>query len=96
MIGKDKLEELIKEYYEQNKRLDIVGEFMTSIYDSPIIEFGWKMFNEVLNAYFDEYGVDWIGYYLYENPEKCYYDEGVKMPLETIDDLWKLIKDCRK
>lgn len=96
MIGKEKLSELIQEYYKQDKRIDTIGEFIPSYYDSPIVDFGWKMFGEVLKAYFTEEGVDWVEYYLYENPEKCYYMNDVKIPLETIDDLWETVKDYRK
>lgn len=96
MIGKEKLSELIQEYYKQDKRIDIISEFIPSYYDSSIVNFGWKMFEEVLKAYFTEEGIDWIEYYLYENPEKCYYINDIKIPLETIDDLWELVKDNRK
>lgn len=95
MIGKEKFTELIQEYYKQDKRVDKLSELLPNCYDSPIIEYGWKMFDELKNAYFNEDGVDWIDYFLYENPEKCYYQDGVKIPLKTIDDLWEVIKDNR-
>lgn len=96
MIGKEKFIELIEEYNKQNKRIDQIGEFVTGIYDSPIIDYGWKMFDELKKAYFTEEGVDWIDYFLYENPKECYYIDDVKIPLKTIDDLWETVKDYRK
>lgn len=95
MIGKEKFTELIQAYYKQDERVDKLGELFPNCYDSPIIEYGWEMFDELKNTYFDEDGVDWIDYFLYENPEKCYYQDDVKIPLETIDDLWEVIKDNR-
>ena len=54
------------------------------------------MFDKLISVHFTEEGVDWIDYYLYENPEKCYYQNKVKIPLETLDDLWENIKVYRK
>lgn len=96
MIGKEKLSELIQEYYKQDDQINKLIEIFPGWLDSPIVDFGWKMFGEVLKAYFTEEGVDWVEYYLYENPEKCYYMNDVKIPLETIDDLWETVKDYRK
>lgn len=96
MIGKEKLSELIQEYYKQDEYIDKLIEIFPGWLDSPIVDFGWKMFGEVLKAYFTEEGIDWIEYYLYENPEKCYYQDEVKIPLETLDDLWLLIESHRK
>lgn len=96
MISREKFDSIVLEYYKQDKRIDTIGEFIPSYYDSPIVEYGWKMFDEVKQAYFTEEGVDWIDYYLYENPEKCYYQDEQRVPLETLDDLWKVIEPYRK
>lgn len=96
MIGKQEFVDLIQGYYEQNKNVDKLCEIFNNSFDNPIIEWGFRMFDNLINAYFDEIGADWINYYLYENPNKCYYQDNVEIPLETINDLWKLIKKHRK
>lgn len=96
MIGKEKFTELIQEYYKQDKRIDKFDELLPGCYGSPILDYGWKMFDELKEAYFTEEGVDWINYFLYENPEKRYYIDDTEIPLKTIDDLWETVKDYRK
>ena len=95
MIGKKEFKELIQEYFEQNKRIDKLYE----IFPDPFGDFtdwGFRMFDKVINSYFDNEGVDWVNYYLYDNPKKCYYQDGAKISLETVDDLWLLIESHRK
>ena len=96
MINKEEFANLLREHEMQNARVDLFTEIFPMAYDSPLIEFGWRMFDKLLNTYFTEEGVDWIQYYLYENPEKCYYESNIKIPLETIDDIWKVIESYRK
>lgn len=96
MIGKEEFKKLIEEYYEQNKRIDKLCEIFPDSFGDPIFDWGFRMFNKLLDSYFDEIGRDWISYYLYENPEKRYYQDDEEMPLETLDDLWVLIESHRK
>lgn len=96
LVTKEEFKKLIDSYYEQEKRFDTINSILPLSPESPFLMWGYDMFHKLLEAYFTEDGVDWIAYYLYENPEKCYYIDEVRVPLETIDDLWKIIKDCRK
>lgn len=96
MIGKQEFVDLIQGYYEQNERIDKLCELFNDAFWSPIIDWGFRMFDSLINIYFDEIGADWVSYYLYENPEKRYYQDDIEMPLETLDDLWKLIESHRK
>lgn len=96
MIGKEKFKELIHDYYEQEKRIDTLCTIFPDSFEDPILDWGMRMFDKLLSAYFDEEGADWISYYLYENPEKRYYIDGVEYPLNTLDDLWLLIESHRK
>lgn len=87
---------LIEGYFQQFKDIDVLCKIFENAFCSPIIDYGWKMFDEVLKAYFTEDGVDWIYYFLTENSEKCYYENNKRIPLETISDLWDLVKDYLK
>ena len=96
MIGKKEFEELIKEHSEQNARIDLLCKVFSTSYGDPIIDWGFLMFRKVLEYTFDKIGLDWIDYYLYDNPSKRYFSDEKEFPLETLDDLWELIKDHRK
>ncbi len=96
MISKEEFEELIREHSNQSKRVGKLCEVFPESFGDPIIDWGFRMFNKLLNAYFDEEGEDWISYFLYENPEKCYYCDNRRIQLETLDDLWVLIEPHRK
>lgn len=96
MIGKEEFKELIQEYYEQDKRIDKLCEIFPGSYGDPIFDWGCRMFDKLIDSYFDAIGADWVSYYLYENPEKRYYQDEKEIPLETLDDLWLLIEPHRK
>lgn len=96
MIGKEEFVALISQHREQEKRVDSLCKIFSDSFESPVIDWGFIMFDNLMKAYFDSKGVDWINYYLYENPEKCYYHNNEKISLETPDDLWLLIESYRK
>lgn len=96
MIDKQEFVDLIQEYREQSERVDKLCEIFPGSYGDPIMDWGFRMFDNLINAYFDEIGADWVSYYLYENPEKRYYQDDIEMPLETLDDLWKRIEKHRR
>ena len=75
MIGKEELKTLIQSYYKQDDRVNKLCEIFRDAFDNPILDWGIQMFEAVIEAYFNDKGCDWIFYYLYENPEKCYYDQ---------------------
>lgn len=96
MIGKREFTNLIEEHKKQEERVDDLCKVFSESFGEPIIDWGFRMFDQLISALFDEEGEDWISYYLYENPEKCYYQDGKRIPLESIDDLWLLIEPHRK
>lgn len=96
MIGKDEFTELIQSCIEQDQRIDDLEKIFSYSFGDPIIDWGYKILGMLLNMYFTKEGADWIGYYLWENSEKCYYNENdEKLPLETINDLWNIVKKYR-
>lgn len=86
---------IIKLHQEQNDRVDRASEFID--YSSPIIDFGFIMFDYVLREAFNENQIDCIFQWLYDRidfngREHPYWDEnGNKHYLHTIDDLWDYI-----
>ena len=87
---------LIEQHQEQEERIDKFSEIIR--FDSPVIEFGWKMFDAVITEAFNEQQQDWIFWWLYERigiidgKEHPYYDEeGNAHYLHTAEDLWNFI-----
>lgn len=92
---------LIKQHQEQSDRIDRLSEIIS--YDSPVIEFGWKMFDKLMSISFNENQLDWINWWLYERigfidgKEHPYYDEENNAHyLHTIEDLWNFINKLTK
>lgn len=87
---------LIEQYQEQSDRIDRLSEIIS--YDSPVVEFGWKMFDKLMAVSFNENQLDWINWWLYERigfidgKEHPYYDEDNNAHyLHTAEDLWNFI-----
>lgn len=87
---------LIEQHQEQSDRIDRLSEIIS--YDSPVVEFGWKMFDKLMAVSFNENQLDWINWWLYERigfidgKEHPYYDENNNAHyLHTAEDLWNFI-----
>lgn len=99
MIGKEEFINLITEYYKQYNRVADLNKIFPAL-DSPIIDYGWKMFEKVIEAHFTKEGIDWIYWWLYEKNcnqnIKAWDEDHNEIPTETFDDIWNLIKNCQK
>lgn len=98
MINKKQFIEIIEEYRAYEKEFDILSEFIN--FDHQVFEYSNKVFNRLLKVYFDEEGIGWITYFLWELPEMGegphVWDENKKeIPLNNLDDLWNLVKEYR-
>lgn len=99
-MNKEEFLKIIKLQQEQNKRIDRLSELIN--FDSPLVEFGWIMFDKLIIASFNEKQVDWINWWLYERigiidgKEHPYWDaEGNEQYLHTPEDLWEFIKEIK-
>ncbi len=98
-MTKELFVEIIELYQKQNELVDRYSDLIS--YDSPIIEFGWKMFDVVLQEAFSENQLDWIHWWLYDRisfitgKELPYYDEDKEYYMHTIDDLWEYISKLK-
>ena len=91
---------VIKLHQEQEKRLDRLSEIID--YGSPLVEFGWLMFDELMRESFNETQVDWIFWWLYDRislttgEEFPYWDESdVEHYVHTPEELWDLIQNYK-
>ena len=99
-MNKEQFIEIIKQHQEQEERLDRLSEIID--YGSPLVEFGWLMFDNVMREAFNETQVDWIFWWLYERislttgEELPYWDENdVEHYVHTPEELWDLIQNYK-
>lgn len=95
MIGEEKFIELINDYRTYDIILNNADGIFPGIFESKLVHFTWKWYEELLHSYFDKDGWDWITWYLYEDGTNWTDENGVKHTIETVDDLWELVKNHR-
>lgn len=99
-ISKEEFIKLLTEHNKQAERLDKLSDAGLQIWDSEVIEYGACLFDRLLNVLFTEEGVDWIDWWLYEKagrPDMKAWDEDKEeIPMETMEDLWRYIKQYRR
>ena len=79
------------------------NDFGIALYELPICELTWELINMYLKEMFNEDGVDWINWYIYERKSiitgevlPCWDEEGKKFYVNTPEDLWKLVEQHQK
>ena len=76
---------------EQDALIDKHSDFLN--FECPLCQFGFIMFDKLMEASFTKEGDDWISWWLWERPRQAYDQDGNIIPTETIDDLWELVKN---
>lgn len=79
------------------------NDFGIELYELPICELTWELINMYLEEVFNEDGVDWINWYIYERKSiftgevlPCFDEEGKEFYVNTPEDLWKLVEQHQK
>lgn len=79
------------------------ADFGIELYELPICELTWELINMYLEEMFNENGVDWINWYIYERKSiftgevlPCFDEEGKEFYVNTPEDLWKLVEQHQK
>ena len=79
------------------------ADFGIELYELPICELTWELVNMYLEEMFNEDGVDWINWYIYERKSiitgevlPCFDEEGKEFYVNTPEDLWKLVEQHQK
>ena len=102
MITKEEFFDLISKHLMWSDRIDEVSEALNvpTLFESDWVEYASSLFDKTINFLFNEEGVDDINWWLYEksgNPELKMWDaNNNEIPIETIDDLWEIVKNYRK
>lgn len=101
-MTREEFEKFITNAQKYSEELDRWDKFGLSLYELPISEMGWELFNISVDIIFKEDGADWINWWLFEKPiffgkpSQAYNEDGSVIPTDTLDDLWNLVKDLQK
>lgn len=91
--------QLIEKVETYQKEVDKFANLGFPIFDMTIYEIPWTIINLTFKSHFNEDGVDWIDWYLFERLSFTgevypYYDENNNpVYVRTPEDLWNLVKD---
>lgn len=101
MISKAQFSDIIIANQKQSKQLDELKDLGFDLWETSVSEFGFQMFDKLIETNFCEEGRDWIFWWLYERDSilgdvnKAWDENGKEIPTETIDDLWNLVEKYR-
>jgi hypothetical protein len=79
------------------KEVDRWVDFGIDIFENPIVNTYWELFDEVIQKELDEAGVDWVYWYLFErvdlngNINKCWDEEDNEYIIQTPENLWDFL-----
>ena len=104
MITKEQFTKVIEDTLKLNKEYDRWDDFCINLWELPIGDTVADLAESIWDITFDEDGVDWINWWIYERPalfegdevNKAYNEDGSEIPTETVDDLWNIVKKFRK
>ena len=104
MITKEQFTKVIEDTLKLNKEYDRWDDFGINLWELPIGDIVANIAESIWNITFDEEGVDWINWWIYERPalfegdevNKAYNEDGTEIPTETVDDLWNIVEKFRK
>ena len=104
MITKEQFTKVIEDTLKLNKEYDRWDDFGINLLELPIGDTIANLAESIWDITFDEDGVDWINWWIYERPalfegdevNKAYNEDGSEIPTETVDDLWNIVEKFRK
>ena len=104
MITKEQFTKVIEDTLKLNKEYDRWDDFGINLWELPIGDTIADLAESIWDITFDEDGVDWINWWIYERPalfegdevNKAYNEDGSEIPTETVDDLWTIVEKFRK
>ena len=104
MITKEQFTKVIEDTLKLNKEYDRWDDFGINLWELPIGDIVANIAESIWDITFDEDGVDWINWWIYERPalfegdevNKAYNEDGSEIPTETVDDLWNIVEKFRK
>lgn len=102
MINKEDFVKIITEYKNWIDRVHQVADVLgIGILDSDWMDYPNLLFLDFIKSHFDEEGVDWINWWLFEKPShnvddlKAWDAHHNEIPTETVEDLWNIVESHR-
>lgn len=99
MINKSLFIKMINTAEEFDAEIDRWGNFGIEVCEMPIGNIPWTMFNYWIESHFDNDGIDWIKWYLWDRKSintneilPCYNPDGTKFFVYTPVELWDLVE----
>lgn len=104
MITKEQFTKVIENTLKLDKEYDRWDDFGINLWELSIGDTIADLAESIWDITFDEDGVDWINWWIYERPalfegdevNKAYNEDGSEIPTETVDDLWNIVEKFRK
>ena len=82
-----------------DKEVERWANFGIELYDQPIHDLTWTMFNLWLECHFTMEGQEWIDWYLFERINynngqilACYNEDGSEFYIRTLNELWDIVE----
>ena len=99
MITKEQFTRMMDAAEAFEQEVERWNDFGIELYELPIGEIPWEMFNCWLHSNFKAEGIDWINWYLFERRSiftnevlPCYDEEDNEFYVNTSEDLWELVE----
>lgn len=97
MIPYKYFEQALKLAQDQDKEVTKLYDLGYDLIESPLVEYADKLFDTLIESYFNEDGVELITWWLWEDvPKKIYIQVGTEeseIDVESIERLYNYIKD---
>ena len=102
MIRKELFVKMMHLAEEFSAESDRWTNFGIDVYEMPITDIPWSMFDCWAKSHFDVEGQDWISWYMWERLSinthevlPCYHEDDTKFYVNTPEDLWELVENHR-
>lgn len=96
MITKEEFIKLMQTVVNLEKELDRWSDFGINLFEMKISELISALYDHTFKISFTDEGVDWIYWWLFEPECEAYDSERNKLPTETIEDMWEIVKNHTK
>lgn len=97
MITFNEFKEVIENFLDFQEELNKYYDLKVDLYDTKLVSFGETMFDKYIRLIFNNDGVEWIYWWLFERPsvepEEAWDENGNVIPTETIEDLYNLLQN---
>lgn len=100
MMNKTDFKVIITNHKNWMERITQIGDALNiyNIYECDWVESHYNLFDEIIEMFFNDDGIELINWWLYEKDPDDYITDcnGNHIPCETIEELWENVKEYLK